>query len=165
MTIRIDGYPWSLTTEHPASHYRAGVVIHDGSNVPYGPDDQLPRHPKMAAMFPALQNADCTAGDLMRSWARKRLWADAELLLIRRFLSQSPNRARYALLDDLELRQLQAQAELDRVMGDTTQGVDRKYWLVGREKVAAILVAATDGKMRIADTPDYSAVTVEANHA
>jgi hypothetical protein len=164
MTIRINGYPWSLTTEHTASHYQLGVVTHNNSDVPYGPDNQLPKHPRAMAIFgPTIQNIDYTAGDLIWGWAQRRLWSTAELSLIRRFLSQSPNHARYALPDDLELRQLQAQAEFKLLMGDTTQGVDKKYWLAGRERVAAMLVAATNGKIRIADTPDYSTITIESN--
>ena len=132
---------WILTTQHPASHYGAGVLIHDKLDGVFAPGDNLPTDEKIKRYF-----GDCeyTAGEFIRHRAKEQIWSDAEIAFLRRYLSQDPQQ-RYSLPDDAELRGIQAVKHLDSVMGDTTQGVHEVYWQLGKAQVAVAMYEATEG--------------------
>lgn len=92
-----------ITTEHPASHYGAGVLLIDGAA--YGPCDELPtRLPSLAAYLTkpllcagAVRSAcaDCgiarTEEEKIIRGEGRGILSQAEIELVNRWLSQDPD--------------------------------------------------------------------------
>ena len=86
-----------LTTEHPASHYGAGVLLDKDGSV-YGPADLVAGSNDLAKKMFGVEIPLQTAGELMKSHARNNRLSPDALALIRRFVSQDPDA--YPLEDD-----------------------------------------------------------------
>jgi len=140
-----------LTTEHPASHYQAGVLL-DEKGSAFGPYDILPASKQCKALF-NWELDGLEAGKFIICRAKEKIWSNAEIALMRRYLSQDPQQ-RYILPDNIELRCEQAKNHLANVMGDTTQGVHKIYWRLGKATVAVAMYEATEGKYTVDDYCD-----------
>ena len=81
-----------ITTEHPASHYGAGVLLIDDAMQPaYGPDDPYPEScPELVDLLGA-PHQNCA--EMMIYLARRVGMKDDEQ--IRKWLAQSPRAADY----------------------------------------------------------------------
>jgi hypothetical protein len=92
-----------ITTEHPASHYGAGVLLIEGETKAFGPGDIYPRNKEFAELL----NVKNTCGDIIASQIlkiveRKTLpdneppqLSKNELAQILKWLSQDPNTHSY----------------------------------------------------------------------
>jgi hypothetical protein len=138
---------YTLTTDHPASHYGLGVLVdnEDGQKT-YGPANDLPIDPKAQSYFG--DDAHYTAGDLVETAAKSKLWRDDEIVFIHKFLSQNPDKANI-LPSDIDLRKEQSVVHLRDVMGDVSQGVHEVFWTLGYAQVAADMYTATNGKYSV----------------
>jgi len=77
-----------ITTEHPASHYGAGVLIDNEGNV-FGPCDIFPGSvPELTRLLNA---TPLTAAQAVVRICKSREFSPDEISLISRFLSQNPN--------------------------------------------------------------------------
>lgn len=78
----------TITTNHPASHYGAGIALIDGDGAAHGPDDfvksTLPVGPEYFRV------ADLIASGVAGNPVNWREYTDEEIGFINRFLSQSP---------------------------------------------------------------------------
>lgn len=149
---------YTLTTDHPASHYGLGVLVSSGDGQQcYGPSDELPISQKAIDCFGA---ALChyTAGEFVRGIAAKKIWSDDEIALMRKYLSQSPDE-KYILPDEITLREEQAVNCLNDVMGDCTQGVHRVYYALGEAQVTVKMYEATGGKYTVRFWGGFAALT------
>ena len=89
---------YTLTTEHPASHYGAGVLVDTAGNA-YGPVGRVPGSNDFAKKLFGAEIPPLEAGELVSSYARNNRISADELALIRRYLSQDPQ-GRFNLEDD-----------------------------------------------------------------
>ncbi|MDA8115741.1 MAG: hypothetical protein M0Z43_13605 [Acidithiobacillus sp.] len=92
----------SLTNEHPASHYGAGVMIdNELSGRYYGPIDVVPETNKWAKKLYNASVPESTAGELIEAFLTSGNYdlTDIEIDFIRRYLSQDPH-SRYLLPDN-----------------------------------------------------------------
>jgi hypothetical protein len=92
-TVNLDNRH-TITTEHPASHYGAGVLLIDGKESPaYGPEDAYPEScPELAA---ALGAPHMSCADAVIAIARRDKIDLATHPYVQRWLSQSPRAAEY----------------------------------------------------------------------
>ena len=140
MEIKFEGTEYMLTTEHPLSSYNLGILT--GPEGDYMPSDTLPISKETSQLF-GFDLPPMPAGDFIVAWANKKIMSDAEIDLIRRYLSQDPQ-GHFALPDNL--RENQCKYQLDIEMGDTSQGVHPCYWVLGNAKVSVMLYEITNGK-------------------
>ncbi len=86
-----------ITTEHPASHYGAGVLLIEGETKTFGPGDIYPRNKEFAELL----NVKNTCGDIIASQILKAVCGDGldneppqlsknELAQVLKWLSQDP---------------------------------------------------------------------------
>ena len=89
-----------ITTEHPASHYGAGVLLIEGEAGAFGPGDIYPRNKEFAELL----NARNTCGDIIASQILKAVeigqneppqLSKNELAQVIKWLSQDPNAHSY----------------------------------------------------------------------
>ena len=90
----------TITTEHPASHYGAGVLLIEGEAGAFGPGDIYPRNKEFAELL----NARNTCGDIIASQILKAVeigqneppqLSKNELAQVIKWLSQDPNAHSY----------------------------------------------------------------------
>ena len=84
----------TITTEHPASHYGAGVLLIEGEAGAFGPGDIYPRN----KIFAVLLNAHHTCGDIIASQILNPelpQLSKNELAQVLKWLSQDPSTHSY----------------------------------------------------------------------
>ncbi|MDY6957665.1 MAG: hypothetical protein SVK08_00775 [Halobacteriota archaeon] len=85
------GQGYTLTTEHPASHYGLGVLLDEKNNV-YGPADRMIADTETTKLFDTFGDIQMpTAGEYILKRSIERIWPSAEIELMRRFVSQDPS--------------------------------------------------------------------------
>jgi hypothetical protein len=132
---------YTLTTNHPASHYGLGVLL-DYNDNPVGVNDHCPSNKNLENYFGL--NATLTGGELVVIQSTQKLYSLEESNFMRGYLAQSPNP--YPMLEGVKLLQKQADAQLEIIMGDTTQGVAEPYWREGKAKIARMVYEITNGE-------------------
>lgn len=148
MEIRFDcGY--TLTTDHPASHYGLGVLVDNGDGV-YGPADLLPVAERCKEIFGADVRL-LAAADIICMQATVRLWTDEEIALMQRYLSQMPKPNRRTLPDEMQLRRLQVLAERKTLYGDRPNGIMHADERLLHATLAVRLQTATTGRLHLHD--------------
>ena len=88
----------TITTEHPASHYGAGVLLVEDEAGAFGPGDIYPRNKEFAELL----NVKNTCGDIIASQILKQILKNEppqlsknELAQVIKWLSQDPNTHSY----------------------------------------------------------------------
>lgn len=156
-TIRFESHKCELTTEHPASHYGAGVLLFDDGRALAPSQSALP--PKNSRLYQYIATPpDFTAAQMLVGLASATLLSDAELMLARSYLSQHPDPKDDEILpiDERALREKQCRCEYSVIMGDTSQGVEDHYWREGWEELRRRLRAATNGRMDLVEDDSAS---------
>ncbi len=106
---------YTLTREHPASHYGAGVLLDTETGIVYGPSDVLPPNPlgsKMLGVEIKVEAGYFIVSNVCHPTVASlnHRYSGDQLGFIRRYLSQDPS-GRFELPDNETLTQYWREAE------------------------------------------------------